>query len=311
MSKMTFALKEGKLVDIDSVDNGLACGCKCLACDADLVARNNGVVREHHFAHRGGKEPSSGYDKSIVSLTGDVINKSGKLFLPPLSIQNSNESKEIVKKGFLFEYCNVDVLDRREAKGGGYYTLLLLTDKKGNKLEVIVSCGVKTKSEYVLGTFENSRIEIMLDTVEIYKLEDLNKILTDGILNSQWIYSKKAEYTKRKMRETSPRIYRASTFSSDKDSSNSGGISKEAFIREEARGIKDRLPKGICPYCAKSLKVLATNDFEMLCCSSSICSFKAEINRVENTIEFREKYGERTKIVLPIPEKFKTEEKVK
>ena len=190
MSKMTFALKEGKLVDIDSVDNGLACGCKCLACDADLVARNNGVVREHHFAHRGGKEPSSCYDKSIVCLTGDVINKSGKLFLPPLSIQNGNESKEIVKKGFLFEYCNVDVLDRREAKGGGYYTLLLLTDKKGNKLEVIVSCGVKTKSEYVLGTFENSRIEIMLDTVEIYKLEDLNKIMTDGFLNSQWIFSK-------------------------------------------------------------------------------------------------------------------------
>ena len=61
----------------------------------------------------------------------------------------------------------------------------------------------------------------------------------------------------------------------------------------------------------KSLKVLATNDFEMLCCSSSICSFKAEINRVENTIELRKKYGERTKIVLPIPEKFKTEEKVK
>lgn len=308
---MPFAIKEGKLVDIDSVDNGLACGCKCIACGADLIARNNGVVREHHFAHRGGNEPSSCYDKSIVNLIGDVIKKSGKLFLPSLSISNGNESKEVVKNGFPFEYCSVDVLVRQEIKGCGYYTLLLLTDKNGNKLEVIVSCGVKTKSEYVLGTFENSRIEIILDTIEVYKLEDLNKILTDNILNAKWIYNKKAEELKRKMREISTRTYRDSTSGADKGSnkSNGGGISKEAFVREEVRGIKDRLPKGICPYCAKSLKVLEANDLEILCCSSSICSFKADIDRAESTIKFRKKYGDKAIVVLPIPEEFLIEKK--
>ena len=66
----------------------------------------------------------------------------------------------------------------------------------------------------------------VFEQTKLYYYEDLNKILTDSILNSQWIHNNKAEDLKRKMREKSPRIYRASTFGADKGSNknNGGGI---------------------------------------------------------------------------------------
>ena len=40
----------GGLAHIDEVDNGKACGCRCLACNEGLIARQ-GEVLSHSFAH--------------------------------------------------------------------------------------------------------------------------------------------------------------------------------------------------------------------------------------------------------------------
>ena len=51
-----YALRNGQLVHVDSVESGAACGCVCpgLKCGAPMVARK-GTVRRHHFAHATGK----------------------------------------------------------------------------------------------------------------------------------------------------------------------------------------------------------------------------------------------------------------
>ncbi len=50
-AKLTYALKEGRMVHIDSVENGLKCGCICPYCERDVIARNQGKQRINHFAH--------------------------------------------------------------------------------------------------------------------------------------------------------------------------------------------------------------------------------------------------------------------
>lgn len=43
--------KAGKNVYIDEVPNGKQCGCFCKECGGELVAKNNGKIKVHHFAH--------------------------------------------------------------------------------------------------------------------------------------------------------------------------------------------------------------------------------------------------------------------
>lgn len=48
-----FALKDGRIVHVDSVAGGRACRCICPACEGALIARK-GRIRAHHFAHDAG-----------------------------------------------------------------------------------------------------------------------------------------------------------------------------------------------------------------------------------------------------------------
>ena len=50
MLKIPFALKDGRLVHISEVENGLQPECLCPACESPLVARK-GSLKIHHFAH--------------------------------------------------------------------------------------------------------------------------------------------------------------------------------------------------------------------------------------------------------------------
>lgn len=47
-----YALKEGKIVHVDSVANGLACDCICPSCNLPVIAYNNPKNKNaHHFQH--------------------------------------------------------------------------------------------------------------------------------------------------------------------------------------------------------------------------------------------------------------------
>ena len=59
---LSFALLNEVLVHVDEVANGLSCGCVCPQCGEDLVAKNKGKIKEHHFAHYSGSECEHGYE---------------------------------------------------------------------------------------------------------------------------------------------------------------------------------------------------------------------------------------------------------
>ena len=82
---LTYALNaENQLVYVNNVPNGLECNCICPGCKQQLIAKNAGNIREHHFAHKCDMECSSGYQTMIHLLAEEIIVENG--IIPGFSI---------------------------------------------------------------------------------------------------------------------------------------------------------------------------------------------------------------------------------
>ena len=83
--KLFFGLQHGTLKHVSEVVNGLKCDCICPACDEQLVARNGGTKRIHHFAHYKGNECKYGFQTSIHLVAKEILEKCGKIKVPGIS----------------------------------------------------------------------------------------------------------------------------------------------------------------------------------------------------------------------------------
>lgn len=72
----------GRLVDVDSVDNGLQCNCICPHCKQRLVAKNGGTKREHHFAHHSETECEGARMTALHLLAQQIIQDKKAIMLP-------------------------------------------------------------------------------------------------------------------------------------------------------------------------------------------------------------------------------------
>ena len=71
---LTYAIaNEGSLVHVDEVKTGQECCCICPFCKEPLIAKNNGVVRVHHFAHHSGTECSLSYESMLHLLAKERL----------------------------------------------------------------------------------------------------------------------------------------------------------------------------------------------------------------------------------------------
>lgn len=82
-SQITYALGvDGKLVHVNSVPNGIECGCICPHCKEPVLAKNGGKVREHHFAHRSDVECKGAYETTLHMLAKEILHEEKKIMLP-------------------------------------------------------------------------------------------------------------------------------------------------------------------------------------------------------------------------------------
>lgn len=81
---MTIAVDASdRVVSINEVVRGLACGCRCIECSEALVARQ-GRQRMHHFSHASQKEPCEVTPESFLHrYAKQVVRESLGLQLPP------------------------------------------------------------------------------------------------------------------------------------------------------------------------------------------------------------------------------------
>jgi competence CoiA-like predicted nuclease len=76
---LLWGYKDGKMHFIEDIENGLACDCVCPYCSQPLIARNNGQIRSHSFAHVSGTECSKSIESAVHKLAKQVFVKTKKL----------------------------------------------------------------------------------------------------------------------------------------------------------------------------------------------------------------------------------------
>ncbi|MBR3542510.1 MAG: hypothetical protein IKN82_02305 [Treponema sp.] len=64
---------EGKSVYIDDVPNGAKCNCHCADCGGELIAKNNGKIKHHHFAHANGNDSLKCSQTALHLLAKEII----------------------------------------------------------------------------------------------------------------------------------------------------------------------------------------------------------------------------------------------
>lgn len=64
---------EGNSVYIDDVPNGAKCNCHCADCGGELVAKNNGKIKHHHFAHANGNDSLKCSQTALHLLAKEIV----------------------------------------------------------------------------------------------------------------------------------------------------------------------------------------------------------------------------------------------
>lgn len=68
---------------VDDVETGLKCNCVCPCCGKEVVAKNQGKKKEHHFAHTKGADCAGARMTDLHMLAQNVLEEKKQVLLPP------------------------------------------------------------------------------------------------------------------------------------------------------------------------------------------------------------------------------------
>lgn len=285
--KLLYALDEkDNLVSIDEVKNGLDCNCICPSCKAKLVARNNGEIREHHFAHYKNSSCATGYQTSLHLLAKELISEKKKIILPPAYCDTfyENPNKE---EGYYFKeeeiekerlLTNVDV--KCEVKENGIIPdLIAESDNIKLYIEIYVTHKVDKEKSQIVKQNNVSMIEINLSKEDrLISKEELSKYLFEDSSKSYWINSpvineKNEEQQRFKNKFIEKREEEKQTKEQELTFEREKEFARRRKIQEE------EIKKGICPNCHYPFKKVwdkSTHNYFYAC--SKYCDFCSSLS---------------------------------
>ena len=167
--------KDGEVVYIDDAVNGLACECICPGCRQPLVAKNNGKIKEHHFAHISKDfDCEHGYQCAIHYMAKDF-------FL---------EHKELIfKKNGIIERYPIDEVRIEQRLDNIIPDILVICDGKEFIVEIYVTHAVDDEKKAKIKSMLTSAIEIDISHLkdQMIDKETLKHELCNPD-NYSWVY---------------------------------------------------------------------------------------------------------------------------
>lgn len=163
---------ERKTVSIDEVPNGKNCGCICAECGEKLIAKNNGTVKIHHFAHESGNN-SIKCAETALHLLGKKIIIQDKM-IPVLT-----------NGTILFD--KVDFVEQEKDLGDIKPDLYAMYKGEPVAVEICVSHAVDEVKVFKIQKHKLTTFEIDLSNIVYETEEDVRKAIYD-LKNIKLIY---------------------------------------------------------------------------------------------------------------------------
>lgn len=187
--RLTYAIKDGTLVHVSSVDSGLDCGCICPSCHGVLEAKK-GAELIHHFAHYKSKECATGYETSIHLLAKEVIAELKAIFIPSVSVFCGRPDWVISESKLI----PVDSVTLETALGDIVPDVMIVAVDRKLIIEIKVTHGVDKAKTELIRELGISCIEIDLSKLqgEITK-ERLAEILLANASCAKWVFNAQLE----------------------------------------------------------------------------------------------------------------------
>lgn len=177
---LTYALNEdGKLVHIENVSTGLACNCFCPHCKSELIAKNSGYYKVHHFAHSKGSDCIGAKESALHKMAKDILQEHKLIMLPPLP---QNWTREPTT----FDKVEIEVFDKELSLRPdciGYTTnggMIWVEFKRTHEVDV-------KKTEKIISA-KIDCIEIDLNSCELDLLK-VKDFIESSNENRKWIYN--------------------------------------------------------------------------------------------------------------------------
>lgn len=185
---LIYGIKDGVLVNIADVPNGLKCGCICPACRAKLVAKKGQKVI-HHFAHYAGENCEYGYESSLHLAAKEILSKSKTMIIPAVYCEfpDSYKSKELICEAKEIHFDHVELEQRF---GDVVPDVVVYCGGKKLFIEIYVTHAIDEKKLEKLRKADASTIEVDLSNADtLISEEDLTRILISDCEEKKWKYN--------------------------------------------------------------------------------------------------------------------------
>ena len=194
--KLPFGLKEGRLVQISEVEQGLKCGCYCPACNHPLVARK-GSKTVHHFAHYQNANCEHALETSLHLAAKKVIEETGYFVLPEV-INDIFYSRQDVFAPTSNLYFDKIYLEKKY--DDFVPDIILEINNKQLCIEIYVTHKIDESKKDKIIRSNISTIEVDLSKFERgLDFKDLREKVVDTIENKIWIYNAKKEKVRKQI----------------------------------------------------------------------------------------------------------------
>lgn len=194
--KISYALKDNKLVHISEVRSGLRCGCRCVVCHRKLIAKK-GENRIHHFAHESEAACANAAETILHLLAKELIADFTSILLPQYIFLK--ESK--LKNGLMVKHESIVV------KGGVANISSVLIEQPENRfipdvtvfssskklfIEIAVTHHVNRAKLRKIRKADIPAIEIKLDHSDaMLSREALSIKLQSDLPSKKWLFHPK------------------------------------------------------------------------------------------------------------------------